>query len=360
MYELSSDIVRKLDEATDAVERREVAGARVVPIVLRRRLTDLIRRRKQLFHEWKERRTPYGMDVWFSRRLRPSAKTPKGRLVTGEFALLEVAADLALIVSTLNSDAYTNGLKHLLRRVYPLATRPFVSSSTLADLISDMAAGRGWRDVSVAAIGYCRETRAFRHEMQRQPVRDAALEMAQQSRDLHRATISFRDSQGRERLRCAFDRYGAASLRQGSLHTMVEELVLPLVAAFCAKSHEFDVAIAAETPEQKSVLLVYPEGTLTESEELEAVCGSIRTGDGLGVSVIHLNPYLHAQVLDYFTGAAVDLTVVDGRSIALVPRTSNSGPAIERITATIFRFFGEGRIRVAELAALKGGHDPGD
>ena len=359
MSTLIPAILDKLAEVRGTLEEGEVPLVRVAPMVLRRPLTELVRRRKRLFHEWKETRTGYGMDVRFSRGLRPSRNSPKGRLVTGKFAFLEVADNVTLILSTLDSDAHTNGPKYFLRRVYPLATRPFVSSSALVDLITDMAAGRGWSDVSVSAMGYCRETGEFRKDVKRQPVRDAALEMAQQSRDLHRATVSFRDAGGMERLACAMDRYGAASFRRGSLRIAVDELVLPLTMAFCAKSDQFDVAIAPQTQEQKSVLLVYREAALSEVAELEALCESVRSGDGLGVSVIHLNPYLHAQVLDYFTGAAVDLTVVDGRSVALIPRTADAGGTIERITATIFRFFAEGQTKVAELHALEGEDERG-
>ena len=209
------------------------------------------------------------------------------------------------------------------------------------------------------AMEYRRETDEVRNDVKRQLVRDAFHEMAQQSRDLHQVTVSSRDGGGMERLRCAIDRYGATSLRRGSFRVAVDELVCPLAMAFSAESHHFDVAIAPQTEEQKSVLLVYREAALSEVAELEALCEAVRKGDGLGVSVIHLNPYLHAQILDYFTGTAVDLRVVDGRPLALAPRTADAGGTTEHMTATIFRFFAEGETKVAGLDGLQGEDERG-
>jgi len=75
----------------------------------------------------------------------------------------------------------------------------------------------------------------------------------------------------------------------------------------------------------------------------------VRKADGLNVSVIHLNPYLQSQILDFFTGDAVELLVTSPGRVSLLPRSSDCGSTIERIATTIYRHFGEAKARRIRL-----------
>jgi hypothetical protein len=63
------------------------------------------------------------------------------------------------------------------------------------------------------------------------------------------------------------------------------------------------------------------------------------------VSVIHGNPYIHMNIIDYIDGSNFDLWVTDVDKIFIVPQMRGTVPAIKRLINHIFDTYAEGKIR---------------
>jgi hypothetical protein len=114
----------------------------------------------------------------------------------------------------------------------------------------------------------------------------------------------------------------------------------------------YDVTRAQEPVEQESVELEFQDDTFDSYDAMRSLCKAVRQADGLNVSIIHLNPYLQAQILDFYTGAAIEMLVTDMRNVSLIPRSADCTASMERVATTIYRYFGEAkpkRARVSEF-----------
>jgi hypothetical protein len=83
---------------------------------------------------------------------------------------------------------------------------------------------------------------------------------------------------------------------------------------------------------------------------MRSLCDAMRKGEGLAVTVIHLNPYLQAQIIDMLTGRAADMVVMDKARVSLIPRSRDCSVALERMTTTLLRHFGEAQIEKVPVA----------
>ena len=334
---------RFLDSVSSDLRRGKIQRVRVTPLLLRSSATDLVERRKRLFAELTVARAEWGLQVRFCRKIRPTVAHPQGRMITGDFAIVTVDESLCLLISALSSDAHTAGPHLLCKKAYPLAKRPFFASSALARAVSEMAAQHGWSATAIDVMGYNR-ARRFRRDMEEQSVEDALAEMQEQNRYVHRLEVSFTDENSVEIIRASFDRYACVSMRRGDVGLVVGGFVQPVIASLAsrAKTYEIDVNPA---PRQQDVLqLTFPNEPFGTYAEMNALCDAMRRGEGLAVTVLHLNPYLQAQVIDILTGAAADMIVLDKSHVSLIPRSQKGGQSLERMTSTLLRHFGEAQV----------------
>jgi hypothetical protein len=105
------------------------------------------------------------------------------------------------------------------------------------------------------------------------------------------------------------------------------------------------------------VSLRFPEGTFSRVDDIDALCQAVRCGEGVNVTVLHLNPYLHAQVLDYYAGQALDMLILDDASVSLLPRSASASVTIQRVVTMVFRYFGEADVTVETIT--RGGNEIG-
>lgn len=340
---------RYLADLSSDLRRRRVNRVRVTPLLLQVPLAQLVQRRRSLFAQVLPERTEWGMSVTFHRKVRSTAAHPGGRVVSGRFALVAVDNSLALLVSALTLDAHTSGPHRFCRKAYPLAKRPFFPSKLLGRLVTEMGAAGGWTATAIDAMGYDR-ARRFRRDMKQQPIEDALAEMREQDRFVHRLEVSFKDDRSVEMVRAAFDRYASVSVRRGDIGSTVSGFVLPAVVASANRDETYSLPIAARPRQQEVLQLSFPKEPFVTRADMNALCEALRKGEGLAVTVIHLNPYLQAQVVDMLTGAAVDMVVLDNTHVSLIPRAERSELSLERMTTTLFRYFGEGELNKVPIA----------
>lgn len=339
-----------LRDRSGQLRRGEIGLYRLIPLLTEVPISEAIRRREGLFHVCEARATPFGYEVDFSRRLRSSRDHPEGRLVQGSFDILAISDLLCILGSSLPPDVQRHGPALFARSAYPLARRPFINSDSVRRLVDGVAADRNWAATALDAMGYERQTRKFRRDMKPQPVDDAFDEMKDQKRQVHQVKVAFFDGDDNEAYRASFNRYGEVTVYQGCLDVAVQEFVFPAVNAITSEAQAYAVERERMPSHQEALQLSYADEPFGEHEDMKYLCEAVRGAEGLSVTTVHLNPYLQAQVLDFFTGAAVELVVMDASSVCLIPRSSGCRSALERIAETIFYYFGEAEITRGRVA----------
>jgi hypothetical protein len=344
-------VAKLLERERDALESRRIEHIRLVPLILREKLEVLVQRRRRIFTAAQAAKTDYGFEVAFTRELKRRSIEERGRIVSGSFKIIDIADDIAVVVVTSVPDISRHGPKRFCEKAYPIARRPFFTSTTLTKILDDFATRRKLRAVSLYARGYHRETGRSRQDCFRQPPAQAVMEMASQNRSTHSLLVSFRRSAKEEVARFAFDRTASANVRVGNPLVALQELVLPGVLESMAASSTYQIERAEEAVEQEMVELEFRDSPFDNFDTMYALCDAVRKGEGLNVSIIHLNPYLQAQVSDFFTGTIVDMLVIDQTNISLIPRSPNAGPAMERVANTILEHFGEAKAKRLKVLA---------
>jgi hypothetical protein len=206
-----------------------------------------------------------------------------------------------------------------------------------------MAVKNAWKAMATDAMGYDR-SRRFRRDMREQPIEDAVDEMLAQERYVHRLEVIFSDASSAEVLRAAFDRYASVSVRRGPILPIVIQFISPAIRVAVSQAATYNVQLSAKSAHQNAVQLTFAKEPFRNRADMNALCDSMRKGEGLAVTVIHLNPYLQAQVIDMLSGRAADMIVMDRARVFLVPRSQDCDLALERMTTTLFRHFGEAQV----------------
>lgn len=95
----------------------------------------------------------------------------------------------------------------------------------------------------------------------------------------------------------------------------------------------------------KPLSIVFPEPVFEQVETNKTFIDQVRTIENASVSVIHGNPYVHIQLIDYYDGSSFDLWVIESNRVDIVPQTKASAGSIKRITKHVFNTFAEGDVR---------------
>ena len=334
-----------LAERTDALRRGETRGVRLMPLVLKSSVIELLRRRRGLFLDCRWEQTDFGFIVEFSRKLKPGPGKADGKTVSGTFEMLCISSDLCILASSLGRINHNQGPRRLCEQAYPIAKRPFLTSRHLCCLIENITSKNNWGATALDTMGYDRQTLKFRRDMKRQPVEDAFAEMSEQKRQVHQLKVLFADENNREELTASFNRYADSTLYRGSATKLCKEFNFPATAEAISQADAYDVKRVTCPSDQESLQIVFTDEIFTGRDEMNELCQALRRGDGLSVTTIHLNPYLQAQVLDFFSGEAVELLVLDSHTISLIPRSGRCQSALARITESIFYSFGDATVQ---------------
>jgi len=347
-----SPVLRYLNAQETALSRRRIWRLGLTPLMLVVDIAEFLRRRTRIFCECRLQQTDFGCRAQVARKLKPAGKHSDGRTVEGAFDILVISERLCVLASALDPDAHYYGPRLLADYAYPLAKRPFLTSIGLCRLLGAMATKNDWEATALDAMGYDRQTLQFRRDMKRQAVDEAFAEMSQQRRQVHQVKTSFHDGSMPEALTASFNRYAEAIVYRGAVGAAFRDFLLPAVGEVCSQSMAYDVQQMPRPSAQEMVQLVFADEVFSGHDDMKELGKAVQKGEGLSVTAIHLNPYLQAQVLDFFTGAAVELLVMDDRTISLIPRLGDCRSALGRIAETVFYYFGEAEVRRGKLVAV--------
>jgi hypothetical protein len=312
-------------------------------------MDEILARRQQLFVDLISKEFSHGLYIEFKRAIKASSEHPQGRIIDGDFNILKIDDSLAVIASELPPDANKHGPELLWTRSYPLAASPFITSLFLKHTVEDMVSDTGWQATCVDASGYCTESRAYRRDTKRQDIACTFAEMAQQGRNLHHVELLLHDKAEKEQARFSVDREAKVAIKSGDPAFTLTHFIMPMSLWFQHHIKELAIERAARANDQRAVVLTFPKDTFSQNEDLETLCDAIRQAPGLGVTIVHLNPYLLAQVLDYWSGATVGVMVTSNSRMVMVPRCGDVDSTVGRICSTVFQCFGEGDATVERL-----------
>lgn len=318
------------------------------PLVLYEGLGDLLARRREIWSDSSFRAKEYGYAVKFSSRIRPSHSNPAGRAVSGAFDILAVDEQSCLLASRLPSEEDALGPELLAERVHPIAARPIVSAEQIRDNVQALAERRDWEATTTDVLGYD-ETGSYRRDTKKQGLEKALLEMREQGRRPYSLGVSFRNTERKVVLRAYFKINGAVALHKGSeVLGPVVYYVIPAVRRFLQEGKAYSAVETCASPfAQQAVELTFRFQSFEDIERMKEICLNLAEERGLSVSIVHANPYVQAQVVDLLYGAVVSLLIMDPKTVTLVPRSGDCSRTLGRIATSLFRFAGEGTIRVA-------------
>jgi len=212
-----------------------------------------------------------------------------------------------------------------------------------------MAATHGWTALSLDAMGTTETVGSARHATQ--PVRAAMQEMAEQGRP---GATGYSSPSGRTRTvrRCARPRpVWRRSCSTGAVEVVYRDFIGPAIREAQHETKTYDVARAEQPLCSRWCKLRYHDEPFSTFDGMNALCDAVRSCRRVSVTVIHLNPYLQAQILDFFTGAAVELWIMDSNTVSIVPRSAKCQTTLERIATTILGVFGEARVSKAGVGS---------
>lgn len=96
--------------------------------------------------------------------------------------------------------------------------------------------------------------------------------------------------------------------------------------------------------EARPFFIEYASDIVGSQEARQKLVDSVARMANTGHSVIHGNPYVHISLVDYLEETNCDIYVLSPNRITIVPQTSSTATALERLYAHICRTFAEGRI----------------
>jgi hypothetical protein len=340
----SEQVVSYLRNRRSDIKAGELRLLRLQPLMLEVPVDEFLRRRRRLFDDLDLDDTPYGYSASFFRKLQG------GRTITGNFDILTPSEAYVVVASSLVHDKHEHGPERLIERAYPLARKPFIPSTMIRKLIMSFADSYGYEAANVIAHGYERITGVYRQDTKTQPVIDAFEEMEDQGREVDKISVDFRPARADQQTqRFTFGRNGQVTVHKGDCVLGYRNFLVRAVDEEGAQSETYAVPVASRTSDQQVVELSYAGKVFSGRKDMQALADRLKDTKGLSVTIVHLNPYLHVQLLDFLSGSAVDLVVVNERSISLVPRTRDCHAALERVTQAVSQCFGEATAKRAKV-----------
>jgi hypothetical protein len=278
----------------------------------------------------------------------------ESRKLEGCFEVEPLGEGYYLIFSVLDSDVLKDGPQYICERAFPLGKRPFLRFSSILDVISEFGNGGDLEMVGLTTWGLDNSTQAKRRDSKHQPLSKAYGEMVAQQRTPYKMRISFRNEKGSETFRATFDRNLQISVDVGPPDVLASDIMIPSLVRHWEQRHNYSILCQPDARQQEILTKTFPSKTFSSLDRMRNLCEVIReNGEGLGVSILHLNPYLHAQIIDYLAGSAYDLIILDDSTLSLVPQAPDPYGSLERISNLIGQFFLE-PLREQRQPALSG------
>ncbi len=102
---------------------------------------------------------------------------------------------------------------------------------------------------------------------------------------------------------------------------------------------------------ENAIAVQMPTGIFSEAESVSDLLEALSEQRGVGIAVLHRNPYLHVAVTDYLDGSNFDAFVTSNDSVLIYPGYRSSAGALTRLTEHLAERFAARE--VADVPASK-------
>jgi hypothetical protein len=90
---------------------------------------------------------------------------------------------------------------------------------------------------------------------------------------------------------------------------------------------------------EHAIAVQMPSGTFADAESVSELLEALSEQRGVGIAVLHRNPYLHVAVTDYLDGSNFDAFVTSDDSVLIYPGYRASAGALTRLTEHVAERF---------------------
>jgi hypothetical protein len=147
-------------------------------------------------------------------------------------------------------------------------------------------------------------------------------------------------------------RQAGATFYGGSFR-LFEDVVLAALVASAARRRALlsGRERKAHVRTEKAIAVQMPSGIFADAESVSELLEALSDQRGVGIAVLHRNPYLHVAVTDYLDGSNFDAFVTSDDSVLIYPGYRASAGALTRLTEHIAERFAARE--VADVPASK-------
>jgi hypothetical protein len=135
-------------------------------------------------------------------------------------------------------------------------------------------------------------------------------------------------------------RHAGATFYGGSFR-LFEDVVLAALTASAARRQALlsNRERQAHVRTEQAIAVQMPSSIFADAESISALLEALSEQRGVGIAVLHRNPYLHVAVTDYLDGSNFDAFVTSDDKVLIYPGYRASAGALTRLTEHIAERF---------------------
>jgi hypothetical protein len=139
----------------------------------------------------------------------------------------------------------------------------------------------------------------------------------------------------------------AGATYYGGNFGMFEDVVLGALVGAAARRKALLTGREREVNvrQERAIAVQMPTGIFAEAESVSELLGALSEQRGVGIAVLHRNPYLHVAVTDYLDGSNFDAFVTFDDRVVIYPGYRATVGALTRLTEHIAERFAAREVR---------------
>jgi hypothetical protein len=144
----------------------------------------------------------------------------------------------------------------------------------------------------------------------------------------------------------------AGATYYGGSFGMFEDVVLSALVGAAARRKALLTGRArtVNVRQDRAIAVQMPTSIFAEAESVSELLGALSEQRGVGIAVLHRNPYLHVAVTDYLDGSNFDAFVTFDDRVVIYPGYRASVGALTRLTEHIAERFAAREVRDIEAS----------
>ncbi len=275
------------------------------------------------------------------------------RLISGNVLLIKTAhKNVFIALSDGTSEFIKFGVEKYFKDTYPNTAVVGLSSKNIYDSLSRLSKKLSVEivaDRTVATKQILKNKKESEVTYTSISFEDAFKRASEDDRWIDKIEFSaFDKSQNRKRIMNAFISRDSL-FKVNKNFSLFYEFIVSYLADAAQKTYSFysDRGRKQENGirEPKPLTIDFGQTVFDKPEKNKYLVEAIKQLNGISISVIHGNPYLHASILDLLDGSSYDLWVLSQTRLILVPQLRATTYSLNRVCDHITTKFREGEIK---------------